>query len=686
MRMRALRILSLCSSFIVLASACSDGDNGGGGPIGPGNRAPAITSPTTINISDADENPLFTVAASDPDGDRVRFSIEGGDDAGLFDIDATTGAVSASQRLSFERPADANGDNVYLFDVRASDGSSSVTRTLTLRVSNTSPASLLRLIGAADGDEVGADVAFIPDIDGDGVPEIAVGEPNTILNDTDDVFGYVILSSGLVGGGEDLSPDDVVGGRGFRIASPNLSELDSVDVSRGFAITSAGDVNNDGVGDILVTAPGALIAQAQAQPGNNFNDTSAFLIFGSSADAIGTNTLDITRASPRVVRIILPRNYNGGSSDLTLLPVHAGGHDLDGDGRDEIAIAARDPDAPGTSNRVFVIDGASLAAELNSDQRLTLNAANVGTDHYVIEQPAGDLTLTQIAMTRDADDDGSPDFGLNFRRSGAIFLSGAAVLNDANGVIEIDPLLGSQAAFFEGFVSTNQINGQPVTRQAGTTETTFIRDIDNDGADELAVVLTSEDIDPNPNARDPWNTVQIVSSSFLSNPSNIPTTPRPIGGGVDIELVDIIPSFRRATTVRSIGDLDNDGRDEILIAGEEVFSQNGTGERFYIADIVFGDTLDAFSGRTLDLRDLDEGNSICLIWDNIGPVGLNEPSIASTGEDINGDGVDDFLIGIPGAFGGDVGIFENELGAAYLVSGDAIAAARITGRNVFIVD
>jgi hypothetical protein len=92
------------------------------------NEPPAITSngsdPTaTVSLA---ENAIAVTAVTviDPDaGAQLTYSITGGADAALFQIDAATGALSFKSAPDFEIPADAGGDNVYDVVVQVSDGS-----------------------------------------------------------------------------------------------------------------------------------------------------------------------------------------------------------------------------------------------------------------------------------------------------------------------------------------------------------------------------------------------------------------------------------------------------------------------------------------------------------------------------------------------------------------------------------
>ena len=100
-------------------------------PSGGLNYAPTITSnggnATAAITIDENSATVTTVAATDPDaGQTISFSIAGGDDAALFQIDAATGALRFIAAPNFESPLDANADNIYDLIVAASDGNGGV--------------------------------------------------------------------------------------------------------------------------------------------------------------------------------------------------------------------------------------------------------------------------------------------------------------------------------------------------------------------------------------------------------------------------------------------------------------------------------------------------------------------------------------------------------------------------------
>lgn len=101
---------------------------------------PVITSnggSDTASIT-IDENTTFVtkVAASDPDGPPLTYSIVPGGDSALFKIDGKSGVLSFAAAPDYEQPADGNGDNVYTVTVQVSDGTSADTQAISVKVNN----------------------------------------------------------------------------------------------------------------------------------------------------------------------------------------------------------------------------------------------------------------------------------------------------------------------------------------------------------------------------------------------------------------------------------------------------------------------------------------------------------------------------------------------------------------------
>ncbi|WP_378943214.1 SdrD B-like domain-containing protein [Paracoccus sp. R86501] len=97
--------------------------------LGAGNSAPPNTAPTFTNVPAngvfcVDENTKLVVDlnAKDADGDALNFSLVGGEDAGLFEIDAQTGVLTFKAAPDYEAPGSKDGDNLYKVIVAVDDG------------------------------------------------------------------------------------------------------------------------------------------------------------------------------------------------------------------------------------------------------------------------------------------------------------------------------------------------------------------------------------------------------------------------------------------------------------------------------------------------------------------------------------------------------------------------------------
>ena len=95
------------------------------------NEVPNFTSSATASIN---ENTIdvMMVTAEDPESQTVTYSLTGGEDLSLFDIDANTGVLSFKEAPDYDLP----GDNSYQVTVQAFDGTQSAEQTITVNVND----------------------------------------------------------------------------------------------------------------------------------------------------------------------------------------------------------------------------------------------------------------------------------------------------------------------------------------------------------------------------------------------------------------------------------------------------------------------------------------------------------------------------------------------------------------------
>lgn len=185
--------------------------------------------------------------------------------------------------------------------------------------------------GITNGSQFGAAVTGLSDFNGDGLADAAIGAPVGGASSRGEVW--------LVRGTRSGSPSAGVG--------PTPSDLNLT--RYGLAVSSAGDVNGDGLTDLLVGAPNSqgLIGRA-------------YIIFGSAAWTSGPPPATLT-----AIRINPPMGVSGGLFGAAL----AAAGDVDGDGYGDFLIGS-----PTNANgSAFLYFGRADAASTTSWDTIQFN-------------------------------------------------------------------------------------------------------------------------------------------------------------------------------------------------------------------------------------------------------------------------------------------------------------------------
>ncbi len=229
-----------------------------------------------------------------------------------------------------------------------------------------------RIVGEDGGDAIGAVIGTVGDMNGDGKSEILIGAPDKNFGSGQhEGAAYVVFGTG---GGTEINLGAVAAGvGGFRIVG-------QIDDDAGAALAGVGDVNGDGLADVLVGAA---------------RSTSAYVVFGKSAGsevnladvAVGTGGYQI---------------LGEGVGDLDALSV-AGGGDFNRDGINDLVIGAPDNEEGGSNaGAVYVVWG-------GGDTTVDLSLIAQGIGGAKVVGAAGSLLGSSVAISPDMNGDTTVD-------------------------------------------------------------------------------------------------------------------------------------------------------------------------------------------------------------------------------------------------------------------------------------
>ncbi len=199
------------------------------------NDAPLITSGAPSSFAENGMGVVYVATGTDPEDGSITWSISG-TDAGLFNIDHSTGVLSFKTAPNFESPADSGANNVYDLTITVTDdgtGNLTATKTISITVTNVNEAPIISTNGAISITE-GSTTAFT-----------AVGS---------DPEGSALSWS--ITGGADQEIFSIVSGTGvvaFKTA-PSFSEPSDADAHNDYVLElTASDGTLTGVKAVTVT-------------------------------------------------------------------------------------------------------------------------------------------------------------------------------------------------------------------------------------------------------------------------------------------------------------------------------------------------------------------------------------------------------------------------------------------------
>ena len=376
----------------------------------------------------------------------------------------------------------------------------------------------------------------------------------------------------------------------------------------GVSVGGAGDVNGDGFDDILIGAEGA-------DP-HGSNSGQSYVVYGGAG---GASTVDLSALNGANGFIV-----NGIASGDRAGRAVSGAGDVNGDGFDDILIGAwaAGPHGSGSGQSYVVYGGSAMPASV---ELATLNGT---TGFRVNGITAFDRSGDMVSGAGDVNGDGFDDVligaytarphGLNSGQSYVVY-GGSAV----PGTVELSALNGP-AGFILNGISTYDFSANALSG-AG--------DVNGDGFDD--VLIGSPDADPN--AVNTGQTYLVYGGSALPGTVELGF----LNGTNGFFLNGILSFDLSGYSVSDAGDVNHDGFDDILV-GAPYADPHGAGSGQYY--VVYGGTalpvsveLSALNGTTgFRLNGISTSDGL----------GHANQAVSGAG-DVNVDGIDDILIGAP---------------------------------------
>jgi len=458
------------------------------------------------------------------------------------------------------------------------------------------------------------------------------------------------LATGLSGGvqafPEFLPLSTLNGNNGFKLDGEALSDRSGVSVS------GAGDVNGDGLDDLII---GAYTADA------NGNDQAgrSYVVFGSTSPFSATLPLSGLNGSNGF------KIDGEGTNDRSGVSVSGAG-DINGDGLDDLIIGAyRDSPNGIGSGSSFVVFGSTSPFPANF-----LLSGLDGSNGFKLEgEAASDLSGRSVSAAGDVNGDGVDDLIIGAYEADA---NGNAVAGRSYVVFGRSspfpaslPLSGLDGS--NGF----RLDGEAAFDRSGAS-VSAAGDVNGDGVDDLVIGAFSAD--PNGSYSGQSYVVFGRTSPF---PASLPLSG--INGSNGFRLDGEAAFDRSGVSVSAAGDVNGDGLADLIIGATDVNANGDYSGRSYV---VFGRS----SGfpATFPLADLDGSNGFKIDGEAGGD--FSGFSVSAAG-DVNGDGVDDLIIG---SYGADPNASNS--GRSYVVFGRSSAfpsnvqLADLDGSNGFKLD
>ncbi len=481
-----------------------------------------------------------------------------------------------------------------------------------------------RIDGIDAGDFSGWSVSGAGDVNGDGLADLIVGAPFA------DLAQFVNTGeSYIVFGKADSAVFDLAnpGAGGFPIIGTKPEQ-------KGISVSGAGDVNGDGLDDLIIGADRAGL-------GVDSDVGSSYVVFGK-ADSTAVNVNVLGSGGFRIVGI--DADDRSGASV-------SGAGDVNGDGLADLIVGAfgADPGGDSSAGESYVVFGKASTT--------TVELANLGAGGFRIDGiDVSDRSGTSVSGAGDVNGDGLADLivGASGADSGGDSNAGESyVVFGKAGTTPVDLAnLGAGGFRIDG-IDANDRSGYSVSG-AG--------DVNGDGLADLIVGAFGADPGGDSDAGESY----VVFGKASMTPVDLANLG---AGGFRIDGID--GSDSSGSSVSGAGNVNGDGLADLIVGANRADpgGDSDAGESY----VVFGKA----GTTTVDLANLGAGG---FRIDGIDAIDRSGRSVSGAG-DVNGDGLADLIVGANGADPGG----NSNAGESYVVFSASVpllsSIYRVRSRN-----
>ncbi len=384
----------------------------------------------------------------------------------------------------------------------------------------------IRFDGPSAGTRAGFSVAPAGDVNGDGATDVVIG--GALFDGAgrkDAGAAWVVFGDPVAPGPRPGSIDlGGLGAGGFRIDGAAAGD------EAGFDVAAAGDINGDGLGDVLV---GARLADPAGRP----DAGAAYVVFGAKS----SDPVDLAALGDRGIAVSGP--VAGDQLGFSV----ASSPDLNGDGRRDLILGAPRSDAA-TAEGLDGIDTGTALVVFTPAGAGAIDGSGLGAGGFRIDASVPGLAGWSVASVPDSTGDGLPEIliGAPFTRPKSTFDGAAYVVYGKAGPEPVN--LG---ALGEGGYA---LRGAPGEVAGGSVAA--VGDLDGDGRADLGIAGQLADVGERIDA------------------GHVYLVPGRAGGGGTTEIakapgvVDIAGAAagdQVGATVSGVGDYNGDGRPDVVV-------------------------------------------------------------------------------------------------------------------------